>query len=78
MGNSPTHAQRGVPSHEPYRTSDIDVDKEITRLKSILEKNPDNGQHHENIGHLYMQKVIEKYPSIYIQRICMIQQNNIS
>jgi len=27
MGNSPTHAQRGVPSHEPYRTSDIDVDK---------------------------------------------------
>ena len=31
MGNSPTHDKRPLPSHEPYRTSDVDVDKGIFR-----------------------------------------------
>lgn len=70
MGNSNPSEKRPIHVHDAYRTSEIDIDRgmtllfssfsiilEIIKAKQILDKNPDNGQLHESLGHLYLQKV---------------------
>lgn len=59
MGNTPNIDKRGPNGHEPYKTNDIDVDKEIVKIKQILDKNPENGTLQENLGQLYMKKGLQ-------------------